>query len=114
MVTKYLTLPITLALIFSTHQAAAATDEQLNSIKRLGELNGVALHCKYLGEMRRMKQALVVALPKRRQLGQTFDDETNTSFLSFIQTKSVCPGGQQFTRDVDAAVATLNLAFPKP
>ncbi len=114
MVTKYLTLPITMVLIFSAYQAVAATDEQLNSIKRMGELNGVALHCEFLGETRRMKQALVTAMPKRRQLGQSFDDVTNTSFLSFIQTKSECPGEQQFTQEVTAAIAGLNQAFSKP
>ncbi|MCP4277679.1 MAG: hypothetical protein GY779_15135 [Gammaproteobacteria bacterium] len=114
MVTKYLTLPITMVLIFSAYQAVAATDEQLNSIKRMGELNGVALHCEFLGETRRMKQALVTAMPKRRQLGQSFDDVTNTSFLSFIQAKSECPGEQQFIQEVTAAIAGLNQAFSKP
>ncbi len=114
MVIRHLVFSITVIFVLSAFQAVAATDEQLNSIKRMGELNGVALQCKYLAEMRRMKKALVAALPKRRQLGQTFDDVTNTSFLSFIQAKSVCPAEQQFVLDVDAAIAGLNLAFSKP
>jgi len=99
--------------MLSAFQAGAATEEQLNSIKRMGQLNGVALHCKFLREARRMKLVLVAALPKRRQLGQTFDDSTNKSFLTFIQNRSVCPGQQQFTQEVDTAVANLNQAFTK-
>lgn len=114
MVTKYVILPITMVLLFSAFQAGAVTADQQNSIKHLGQLNGVALHCKYLDQTRRMKKALVTALPKRRQLGQLFDDVTNTSFLEFIQSKSVCPGEQQFSLEVDAAVAGLNRAFSKP
>lgn len=114
MATKQLILLITMVLSFSTFQAGATTAGQLNSIKRMGQLNGVALHCKYFNEMRRMKQALIAVLPKRRQLGQTFDDVTNESFLSFIQNKLVCPVEEQFILKVNAAVVGLNKVFPKP
>ncbi len=101
-------------MISSAFQVGAATEEQLNSIKRIGQLNGVALQCKFFQEARRMKLALVAALPKRRQLGQTFDDSTNESFLEFIKNKSECPEKQQFILKVDAAVADLNKAFTLP
>jgi len=92
-------------------QAQAVTDHQYNSIKQLGELNGVALNCKFLDETRRMKKALVQALPKRRQLGQAFDDITNNSFLAFIQAKSPCPDAAEFSEKVDTAIQALNAAF---
>jgi len=114
MVNKSVILPVTITLMLSAFQAVAATEDQLNSIKHIGKLNGVALHCKFLTEARRMKLALVAALPKRRHLGQTFDDSTNESFLAFIQKQSICPDKQQFILKVDAAVADLNKTFAQP
>ena len=114
MVKKFIILPVAITLMFSALQVGAATKEQLNSIKHIGQLNGVALQCKFLHEARRMKLSLVAALPKRRQLGQIFDDSTNEAFLVFIKNRSVCPEQQQFTLEVDAAVADLNKAFAQP
>jgi len=114
MVSKYVSFILSGILMFCAFQVAAATEAQLNSIQRVGQLNGVALQCRYLNDARRMKLSLVAVLPKRRQLGQVFDDATNESFLSFIQNGSACPEAQQFTLQVDAAVAELNQAFVKP
>ncbi len=108
---KQIILLIIMVLVYNTCQAGSITENQFSSIKLLGQLNGVALHCKYLGETRKMKQALVSALPKRRQLGKAFDDITNESFLAFIQNKSACPEKEQFTTDVDTAIQRLNAAF---
>ncbi len=84
MVSKYVIFILSGILMFSAFHVGAATEAQLSSIKRVGQLNGVALQCKYLNDVRRMKLSLVAVLPKRRQLGQVFDDATNESFLSFI------------------------------
>ena len=99
-----------MAVVWAT-QAKAITDDQYNRIKRLGELNGVALHCSFLDEARRLKGALVIALPKRRQLGQAFEDVTNESFLAFIRSNSSCPDEALFSRQVDEAIDALNAAF---
>lgn len=94
-----------------TTTANAISDAQYNSIKAMGELNGVALQCKYLHETRRMKKAIVATLPKRRQLGQAFDDSTNDSFLAFIKSNSTCPDEDEFARQVDTAIQALDAAF---
>jgi len=52
MVNKSVILPVTITLMLSAFQAVAATEDQLNSIKHIGKLNGVALHCKFLTEAR--------------------------------------------------------------
>jgi hypothetical protein len=114
MLTRFLFSTITLSILFSASQAVAATDDQFNSIQHVGKLNGVALHCKYHQQARRMKLALIAVLPKRRQLGQAFDDATNESFLEFIRNKSECPEPQQFIQEVDAAVTGLNQSFSQP
>ena len=78
-------LYVILILIHWQTEVLAFDDEHFSAIKRLGQINGVALHCKALAETQRIKRALVLNLPKRRQLGDLFDVETNASFLRFIE-----------------------------
>lgn len=94
--------------------AAAVTDAQYQAIRGLGELNGIALHCRYLDQTRRMKKALITVLPKRRALGQGFDDVTNESFLRFIEEQGVCPDKTRFSGQVGDAIRALEKAFGRP
>jgi len=89
----------------------AVNDDQLQAIRALGELNGVALHCKALSETRRIKQALVLNLPKRRQLGELFDYETNKSYMAFIERNASCPSAAELSQRVDEALKVLEAAF---
>ena len=89
----------------------AASDVQLAAIRKLGELNGIALHCKGLAESRRMKRALVLNLPKRRQLGELFDYETNRSFMKFIDANTACPAGDTLKEQVSAAIRELESVY---
>ncbi len=93
---------------------AAVSDAQYQAIRGLGELNGIALQCHYLDQTRRMKKALVEALPKRRALGQGFDDVTNEAFLRFIEEKARCPERAEFEQRVGEAIQVLRRAFPNP
>ena len=92
--------------------SASVSDSQYESIKALGMLNGVALHCRYLEETQRMKQALVSTLPKRRELGMAFDQITNDAFLGFIERNETCPEASGFRESVDQAIQSLNQSFP--
>jgi hypothetical protein len=89
----------------------AAGDERLAAIKRLGEINGVALNCGAFDETRRMKQALVMSLPKQRQLGELFDYETNRSFNAFIQAEDRCPASSVLGQRVDQAIRALEAVY---
>ena len=91
--------------------AAAVTEAQLDTIKSLGSLNGVALQCRFLDETNRMKEVLVKTLPKRRELGLAFDEQTNDSFLKFISEGQSCPDRLEFSHNVDAAIKALEEAF---
>ena len=91
--------------------AAAVTEAQFDTIRNLGRLNGVALHCKYLEETRRMKETLVETLPKRRELGLAFDEVTNESFIRFIDEGLGCPSSMDFNSQVDSAIEALKAAF---
>jgi hypothetical protein len=97
--------------VAASHLAYAISDEQYNSIVALGELNGIALHCQFLDETRRMKGSLINALPKRRQLGEAFDIATNDSYLKFIAEQSECPAAETFTVQVDQAIKVLQQVF---
>ncbi|MBV2093750.1 MAG: hypothetical protein AB2731_19775 [Candidatus Thiodiazotropha sp.] len=97
---------------FNGTKAIAQQSGQLAAISDLGRLNGIALHCKALGETQRMKRVLVATLPKRRQLGELFDYETNRSFMAFIERDEACPSPQSLTLQVDEALQRLQSLYP--
>ncbi|WP_456445718.1 hypothetical protein [Thiolapillus sp.] len=81
------------------------------AVKELGRLNGIALNCRYFDQAKRIKQMLITSLPKRRELGQLFEDETDASFKSFIQSGAACPSPAAFGAEVDKAGAALARIF---
>ncbi|MCU7846359.1 MAG: hypothetical protein KZQ93_21195 [Candidatus Thiodiazotropha sp. (ex Monitilora ramsayi)] len=89
----------------------AQSNDQLSAIRALGTLNGVALQCNALSETQRMKRALVANLPKRRQLGELFDYETNKSFMAFIENSAECPSPQSLKQQVDEALNRLEALY---
>ena len=111
--TKMLRLGVSLTLLFVPNALFAESQEQLDAIRDLGNLNGIALHCKALTETQRMKRALVANLPKKRQLGELFDYETNRSFMAFIDSSSSCPSPQDLSHEVDAALDRLESVFTR-
>lgn len=91
----------------------AETEEQIAAIEDMGKWYGIALPCKYLDQTRRIKQEMVAALPKKRYLGQVFEQATNRSFLDFANAREACPGEASLAKEVDIAVDTLNRVFPE-
>ena len=89
----------------------AAEDARYRVIRELGELNGIALQCRYIDQVRRMKAAVVLNAPKERSFGLAFDEATNRSFLAFIEEKAVCPHPETFERQVGHQVDALRAAF---
>ncbi len=112
MINKITLLPLLSALVWLP-SAQSATEDELASISRMGELNGIALQCSYVDQMQRIKQALVVNLPKRRELGEWFEKTTNTSFMSFMEKQSTCPDALIFVDDVGVAISKLETTFKK-
>lgn len=102
----------TLSILFPC-LVQGVSDEQFQRIRELGSLNGVALQCRYLGETRRMKEALIKTLPRRRELGMAFDQITNESFLGFMERNNTCPNETAFSDSVDRAISSLAEAFPR-
>jgi len=100
-----------LALSMSSTPVAADEDPRYAAVAGLGQLNGVALQCKYIDEMRRMKAAVVRNAPKERSFGLAFDQATNRAFLRFIEQQESCPHPEDFTRRVDQGIDVLRAAF---
>ena len=109
----YLTLTAFLTYLMLTTGAHAVTDMQYQSITRMGELNGIALHCGYMTRVNTIKQAMIENLPKQRSLGQVFEEETNKAFLKEVSSKNDCPDSVQFDQQISQAVQQLSTEFGK-
>ena len=79
---------------------SADDDPRYQAVAELGELNGIALQCKYLDQVRRMKAAVVANAPKERSFGLAFDQATNEAFLAFVRNGDACPRHNDFERRV--------------
>ncbi|MES9868499.1 MAG: hypothetical protein ABW090_18155 [Sedimenticola sp.] len=99
--------------ITCSSQALAVTDQQFDTIKRLGQLNATALNCQQVEEVRRIKRALVYNLPKRRQLGEEFERITHDSFLALMKEQPECPAPDVLGSRIDDAIEQLEQAFKK-
>ena len=93
----------------AVHSADDAARHQ--AVADLGRLNGVALNCRYLDQVRIMKAAVVDNAPKQRSYGLMFDEATNEAFLDMIQSAQPCPGPAGFSEQVQSAVMELQRIF---
>lgn len=103
-------------LLLSLPSLAFTADEdpRYAAVKGLGGLNGVALQCKYIDQVRRMKSAVVANAPKERSFGLAFDEATNEAFLAFIRDGKTCPTHATLERQVGHQIDTMRAAFTKP
>lgn len=101
----------TLASALSVIAVAADEDPRYAAIEGLGALNGVALQCKYIDQVRRMKAAVVATAPKERSFGLAFDKATNDAFLAFARDQGVCPTHDQLRRQVGHQIDRMAEAF---
>ena len=90
---------------------SAEGDPRYQAVADLGELNGIALQCKYLDQVRSMKAAVVANAPKERSFGLAFDQATNDAFLAFIQNDDACPLHDDFERRVGHQIDRTAAAF---
>jgi len=100
---------VTLALASTV--GAADQDPRYAAVAALGELNGVALQCKYLDQVRRMKAAVVMHAPKERSFGLAFDEATNEAFLAFARQGGACPVHDEMERQVGHRIDRMAEAF---
>jgi hypothetical protein len=98
---------ISVDLLVSAPAWSANQDHVHEAVDQLGELNGIALQCRYIDQVRRMKSAVVAHVPKQRLYGQAFDEATNRSFLKFIEEERTCPSEPTFEREVGHRIDVL-------
>ncbi len=98
-------------LLLWSFQAQATTEKQTQSLEKMGKLNGIALGCRYFDQVKTIKKALVQALPKRRELGRTFEAVTDQTYREFVASKAACPAPDAFAADLEAAIQHLNQNF---
>ena len=99
-------------LFVSSAGASPLEKGQIQAVKEMGNLNGVALNCRFFDQAKRIKQIMIDNLPKQRELGQIFEDETNASFLRFTRAAKPCPSPVEFAEHVGEAEEALKQAFP--
>jgi hypothetical protein len=105
---------VLLALFISMPVFAADDDPRYAAVEGLGALNGVALQCKYLDQVRRMKAAVVAHAPKERSYGLAFDQATNAAFLGFVSNNEACPSHDRLERQVGHRIDQMAAAFAAP
>ena len=105
-------LPL-ITTVFWLSPAQSASESQLSAIEGMGQVNGVALQCRYMDQMQRIKMTLVLHLPKQRALGDWFEQTTNSSFMDFMSKGGSCPDSVSFAEQVDAAIKNIEIAFEK-
>ena len=103
-----------LVLTLSGLTVGADQDPRYAAVERLGALNGIALQCKYLDQVRRMKSAVVASAPKERSFGLAFDQATNDAFLAFIRDQAACPAHDSLERQVGHRIDAMKAAFGAP
>ena len=101
-------------LLAAATSALAEQDARYAAVSALGEVNGVALNCRYVDQVRRMKSAVVDNVPKERSFGLAFDEATNRAFLAFIREARECPGPTEMERQVDQGIDKLRSTFANP
>lgn len=111
---KHIVIALLFSSLFAYTSLAQTPDksrEQLTAIESLGQFYGIALPCKYIQQTRKIKSAMVAALPKKRYLGQAFEEATNESFLDFYKTGAQCPEEATLATEIDLGIEVLNAAF---
>ncbi len=107
-------LGLVLSVLIVAAPALADQDARYAAVDALGEINGVALNCRYVDQVRRMKSAVVDNVPKERSFGLAFDEATNRAFLAFIREARECPGPAEMERRVDQGIDQLRSTFANP
>ncbi len=93
--------------------SASVSNPQLEAISELGRLNGIALQCRYIEQMQKIKLVLVHNLPKQRALGDWFEQKTNTSYMDFMSASQNCPAPAEYDQLLATAIDRLESVFKK-
>ncbi len=108
-----LTIIALLSGLFWQSTSLAINNEQLSTIAEMGRLNGIALNCQYVQEIRQIKQILIANLPTKKALGVWFQQKTNDAYIAFMNSHKTCPGLIHFDKQLEQAKRKLQAAYKK-
>lgn len=104
-------LVVLLVMLVASGIAWSDDEPRYRAVSAVGELNGVALQCRYLDQVRRMKGAVVAYAPKERSYGLAFDEATNSAFLAFARRNDSCPVHAEFEQEVGRRIEHMAQTF---
>ena len=106
------TLSVLLVTLLTARTGNAISQEE-EALRKLGAVNGLALYCKSLKQVRIIKKAIIRGVPKIRDYGEDFEEETNAAYLDAVSRQLPCPDATQLESDVTNAVAHMTEVFAK-
>lgn len=90
-----------------SHAAGTPGAELQQSVSALGQLNGIALACQQMALSARLREILINEAPKEREIGELYEQATQTAFLAQGQEGKSCPDSKAFAVQIDDARTTL-------
>ena len=99
------------ALLTPAH-AQTPLEAAMQTIASLAQVNGQALACAELKSARRAKDLMVAHAPKTARFGDAYEEGTQRSYSSQINTPAACPDTATFSAQLDALEKRLKIALP--
>jgi hypothetical protein len=99
------------ALLTPAH-AQTPLEIAMQTIGDLAQVNGRALACSELKSARRAKDLMVAHAPKTARFGNAYEEGTQQSYASQINTPAACPDSATFSAQLDALEKRLQIALP--
>lgn len=104
-------LLVGLALTLMAPKVFADSTQVGDSMKRMGQLNGVALACGQMALSQRIKDVLLTDAPKSRLMGEQFEEATNAAFLAQGAAGQVCPEARTLAEQINQEKQRLQQAL---
>jgi hypothetical protein len=105
--------PLLALALTALTQSGFAADEGTAAVNELGQLNGIALACKQPALVSRARNSIVTTAPKTRDIGEMFENATNSAYLEQGKGKTPCPDGAALAGKIGAAEKRLQAAYPR-
>jgi hypothetical protein len=102
------------ALLVAPAHAQAASEQALQVIAELAQVNGQALACQELKIAARAKTLMIAHAPKTARFGDAYEVGTQQSYSAQINGAAACPDSAALTKRLDTLAQQLQTALPVP
>ncbi len=96
----------------ATEARPPVAEAALRAVEQLGLATGQALACGDQGTVTRARQLMLRHAPRTATFGATFEQSTQSGFMSHVKGSSPCPSTQAQSARVDAIELTLRATLP--